>query len=107
MIRNKIRVVVLADGPRPQATPRQRTSRGNQKNRFRELPLSNLSVALAVSLALSAAAAKAQTPTEETKTMPKVSVAAPEPDETPKVDRISSPKFTQDLVDTPQTIAVV
>ncbi len=58
-------------------------------------------------LALSAAAANAQADTEEAKTLPKVSVAAPEPEETPKVDRVSSPKFTQDLIDTPQTIAVV
>jgi catecholate siderophore receptor len=36
-----------------------------------------------------------------------VSVAAPEPEETIKVERVSSPKFTQDLLDTPQTIAVV
>ncbi|HEY6123713.1 MAG TPA: catecholate siderophore receptor Fiu [Steroidobacteraceae bacterium] len=69
--------------------------------------MSNLSIAVAVSLALSAAAAKAQTATEEAKTMPKVSVAAPEPVETPKVDRVESPKFTQPLLDTPQTIAVV
>ena len=69
--------------------------------------MSNLSIAVAVSLALSAAAAKAQTATEEVKTLPKVSVAAPEPEETVKVDRVSSPKFTQDLLDTPQTIAVV
>ena len=39
--------------------------------------------------------------------MPKVSVAAAEPEDTPKVDRVSSPKFTQDLIDTPQTIAIV
>jgi len=69
--------------------------------------VSNLSIAVAVSLALSAAAAKAQTAPEEAKTMPKVSVAAPEPEETPKVDRVSSPKFTQDLIDTPQTISIV
>ena len=69
--------------------------------------MSNLSIAVAVSLALSAAAAKAQNGTEEVKTLPKVSVAAPEPEETVKVNRVSSPKFTQDLLDTPQTIAVV
>jgi catecholate siderophore receptor len=62
-------------------------------------------IALAVSLALGAAA-HAQTATEETKTLPKVSVEAP--DEEPiNVQRVSSPKFTQDLIDTPQTIAVV
>jgi len=70
--------------------------------------LSHLSIAVAVSLALSSAAAKAQTAsTEEPKTLPKVSVEAPEPEETIKVQRVSSPKFTQDLLDTPQTIAVV
>lgn len=70
--------------------------------------MSNLSIAVAVSLALSAAAAKAQTAAaEEPKTLPKVSVAAPEPEETIKINRVSSPKFTQELVDTPQTIAVV
>jgi catecholate siderophore receptor len=64
-------------------------------------------VAIAVSLALSAAAAQAQTEnaTEEAKTLPKVSVAAEE--ETINVQRVASPKFTQALVDTPQTIAVV
>ena len=51
--------------------------------------------------------AQAQAATEEAKTLPKVSVEAAEPEETPKVDRVSSPKFTQDLIDTPQTIAVV
>jgi len=70
--------------------------------------VSHLSIAVAVSLALSTAAAKAQTAsTEEPKTLPKVSVAAPEPEEAIKVQRVSSPKFTQDLLDTPQTIAVV
>lgn len=63
-------------------------------------------LAIAVGLALTGAA-QAQTPTEEPKTMPKVSVQAAEPAETPKVDRVSSPKFTQELVNTPQTIAIV
>jgi catecholate siderophore receptor len=66
-------------------------------------------VTVAVSLALAAAtaSANAQAPAEEVKTLPKVSVAAPETEETPKVDRVSSPKFTQDLIDTPQTISIV
>jgi catecholate siderophore receptor len=64
-------------------------------------------IAVAVGLALSAAAAHAQSATEEAKTLPKVSVAAAEPEDTPKVDRVSSPKFTQELIDTPQTIAIV
>ena len=64
-------------------------------------------IAAAVSLALAASAAHAQAPADEPKTLPKVSVAAPEPEATPKVDRVESPKFTQPLLDTPQTIAVV
>jgi len=65
-------------------------------------------IGAAVGLALSAAAANAQAAdTEAAKTLPKVSVAAPEPEPTPKVDNVSSPKFTQPLLDTPQTIAVV
>jgi catecholate siderophore receptor len=64
-------------------------------------------LAVAIGLALTAATANAQTATEEAKTLPKVSVAAPEPEDTPKVDRVSSPKFTQALIDTPQTISIV
>ena len=64
-------------------------------------------IAVAVGLALSAAAANAQADTVEAKTLPKVSVEAADPVETPKVDRVESPKFTQPLLDTPQTIAVV
>ena len=63
-------------------------------------------IALAVSLALAASQAQAQS-VNEAKTMPQVSVQASEPEPTPKVDRLSSPKITQDLLDTPQTIAVV
>jgi len=63
-------------------------------------------IAVAVSLALAAAAAQAQQ-AEEPKTMSKISVEATESEETPKVDRVSSPKFTQPLLDTPQTITVV
>jgi len=68
-------------------------------------------IAVAVSLALAAAAAQAQSAggsgSEEAKTLSKISVEATEPEATPKVDRVSSPKFTQDLINTPQTIAVV
>jgi len=64
-------------------------------------------IAVAVGLALSAAAASVQADTVEPKTLPKVSVEASEPEPTPKVDNVSSPKFTQPLLDTPQTIAVV
>ncbi len=67
-------------------------------------------IAMAVSLALAAAASQAQetapTSTEQPKTLSKISVAA-EAEETIKVDRVASPKFTQPLLDTPQTIAVV
>ena len=56
-------------------------------------------IAIAVSLALAAAQAQAQQATEETQTLSKISVQATEPEETPKVDRVSSPKFTQDLSD--------
>ncbi len=63
-------------------------------------------IAAAVSLAL-ASTVQAQTPPDEPKTMSKISVEATEPVETPKVDRVESPKFTQPLLDTPQTIAVV
>jgi len=75
--------------------------------------IQNSHIAMAVSMALAAAAAHGQAPaptqdsTEATKTMSKISVEATEPEETPKVDRVSSPKFTQDLINTPQTIAVV
>jgi catecholate siderophore receptor len=69
---------------------------------------------MAVSLALAAASqvqAQAQPQPqqagEEAKTLSKISVQATEVDEGPKVDRLSSPKFTQDLLDTPQTISVV
>ncbi len=65
-------------------------------------------ITIAVGLALSASAqihAQTADQTDATKTLPKVSVEAEE--ETINVQRASSPKFTQDLIDTPQTIAVV
>ena len=70
-------------------------------------------IAVAVSLALAAAGSQAQAQAQvqqaadEPRTLSKISVQATEVDEGPKVDRLSSPKFTQDLLDTPQTIAVV
>lgn len=68
-------------------------------------------VAVAVSLALAASAAQAQNaspaPTGDAKTLSKISVEATEVEDTPKVDRPSSPKFTQELVDIPQTITIV
>jgi catecholate siderophore receptor len=70
-------------------------------------------IAIAVSAALAVIAgplAHAQnSPTQtasEPKTLSKISVEG-EDEATPKVDRVSSPKFTQELVNTPQTIAVV
>jgi catecholate siderophore receptor len=69
-------------------------------------------IAIAVSLALAAAAssvtaqnAPTQTATEP-KTLSKISVEGSD-EPSPKADRVESPKFTQPLVDTPQTIVVV
>jgi catecholate siderophore receptor len=65
-------------------------------------------IAIAVGLALSATAAQAQNaPAEQPKTLDKISVAAEPVEEAAKVDRVASPKFTQPLLDTPQTITVV
>jgi catecholate siderophore receptor len=65
-------------------------------------------IAVAVSLALAAAASQAHAQNaDEPKILPKVSVQATETEPTPKVDRVSSPKFTQELIDIPQTISVV
>jgi catecholate siderophore receptor len=66
---------------------------------------------LAVTLALAAGASHAQEAppaqtSDEPKTLSKISVAAEE-EATIKADRVASPKFTQPLLDTPQTIAVV
>jgi catecholate siderophore receptor len=63
-------------------------------------------IATAVSLALSATV-RAQTPPDEPKTLPKISVEAADVEVTPKVDRVASEKFTQPLLDTPQTITIV
>jgi len=65
-------------------------------------------IAVAVSVALATAyQAHAQQTAEEPKTMSRISVAATEAEETPKVDRVSSPKMTADILDMPQTISVV
>jgi catecholate siderophore receptor len=69
-------------------------------------------VAMAVGLALAAAAAQGQNATATTsadqpKTLSKISVEDAETQATVKVDRVASPKFTQALIDTPQTIAVI
>ncbi len=72
---------------------------------FRPDPgLSRHCVAVAVSLALAAASAQGQV--AEPPALPKISVK--EKVEVPnKIDESSSPKFTQPLLDTPQTIAVI
>lgn len=68
-------------------------------------------IALAVSLALAASAAASAADAQESggsKVLPKVSVeATAEADEKIKVDAPSSPKLTQPLLDTPQTMTVV
>jgi len=70
-------------------------------------PFSRSRIAAAVSLALSAGA-QAQMPSDEPKTLSKISVEATDVAEvTPKVDRVASEKFTQPLLDTPQTITIV
>jgi catecholate siderophore receptor len=67
-----------------------------------------IAAAVSLVLAAAAAAAQAQAPSaDEPKILPKVSVQAAEEEPTPKVDRVSSPKFTQALIDTPQTISIV
>ena len=64
-------------------------------------------LAAAIAIPLNAHAQNAPTQTAgEPKTLPKISVEG-EDEPTPKVDRVSSPKFTQELVNTPQTIAVI
>ena len=64
-----------------------------------------VSFALAAASATHAQNAQAQTASEP-KTLSKISVEGQD-EPTPKVDRVSSPKFTQELVNTPQTIAVI
>jgi catecholate siderophore receptor len=83
------------------------------RGRRRNVSIQDSRIAVAVSLALAAAGSQAQAQAQvqqaadEPRTLSKISVQATEIDEGPKVDRLSSPKFTQDLLDTPQTIAVV
>jgi catecholate siderophore receptor len=78
-----------------------------RKNVFTQDSRSRIAMAVGLALAAAASQAQAQQTTDEPKTLSKISVEATEAEETPKVDRVSSPKFTQDLLDTPQTIAVV
>ena len=66
------------------------------------------SVAAAVSLVLGLAAGQAQSQSAPTKAMPKISVQEGQDREAAvKVDEVSSAKFTQPLLDTPQTITIV
>lgn len=65
-------------------------------------------IAAAVSLAMSAAVQAEAPAPGEPKTMSKISVEATDTaDVGPKIDRVASEKFTQPLLDTPQTIAIV
>lgn len=74
-------------------------------------PSARHQLALAISLALATSAGVQAADTQqsgETKVLPKVSVeAAADAEETIKVDTPSSPKLTQPLLDTPQTMTVV
>jgi len=67
--------------------------------------LSPYCVSIAVSLALSAAAVRAEAQTEP-KQLSKIAVTE-DAESAVKVDEVSSPKFTQPLLDTPQTIAII
>ncbi len=68
--------------------------------------LSPCCISVAVGLALSAAAIRAEAQTGEPKQLAKISVNE-DAEPTNKVDEMSSPKFTQPLLDTPQTIAII
>lgn len=71
-----------------------------------ELPGTIYAQASARSAAPAAPAASTSLPAHDAATLPVVKVqAAPETDY--KADRVASPKFTQPLVDTPQTITVI
>src|SRR5690606_9304821 len=72
-------------------------------------PSSPSLLAAAISFALASAAAHAQTQgqSQQPQTLQKVQVQADVEEEGYKADRASSPKFTQPLLDTPQTITVI
>lgn len=63
-------------------------------------------LATAIGLALASAAAQAQQAAAEAQQMPKVSVNT-DTEDSYKAETASSPKFTQPLLDTPQTITVI
>lgn len=63
-------------------------------------------LAVAVSLVLATAALGSKAQADEPKQLPKISVQD-ELESTNKIDHVSSPKFTQPLIDTPQTIAII
>ena len=75
----------------------------NQVLNFRRLP-----VAAAVFAALHAAAAHADTEPTPATQLPRISVSGEGEDtNTFKPERVESPKFTQSLLDTPQTVTVI
>ena len=75
----------------------------NEFSKFRRTP-----VAAAVFTALSALPVFAQAQDEQPQTqLPPVSVSAEGDEESYKPDRASSPKFTEPLLDTPQTVLVI
>jgi catecholate siderophore receptor len=73
-----------------------------------EKKMPRLPVAAAVFAALQAAAVHADTePTPAPKELPKIAVEGDEDTNTYKADRVWSPKFTEPLLETPQTITIV
>lgn len=86
-----------------------KTSKGHivAKKRSMSLPLTATALSSAMLLATGAMAADPAEGTKETKKLNTVKVEADAIAAEYKADKVSSPKFTQPLVDTPQTIVVV
>jgi len=74
----------------------------SQVSSFRRLP-----VVAAVIAALQAAAAHADTEPTPATQLPRISVSGEGEDTSYKAERVDSPKFTEPLLDTPQTITVI
>jgi catecholate siderophore receptor len=75
----------------------------NHANKFRHLP-----IAAAVFAALQAAAAHADTDAAAApKELPRISVEGQEDTNVYKADRAESPKFTEPLLETPQTVTII
>ncbi|HEY0681142.1 MAG TPA: catecholate siderophore receptor Fiu [Steroidobacter sp.] len=72
---------------------------------MRDSTLGRPTLAATIFTLLQATAPQLQAAEDKPQQLPKISVEGAE--ETPKVDTVSSPKFTQPLLDTPQTIAVI